>query len=266
MRDNVIDTTKPSPGRMYDYYLGGNHNFEVDRLAANQVMTLLPFITPYCHLQRWALQDIAREFTQKRGFDVIIDYATGLPTVDHIHEAVPPGTTVIYSDYDPVVVEYGRQILGDTPNVYFFENDCGRPEELLNNPEVEKILGGRRKVGICFWGISGFLNNNEIAHAMQALYEWAAPGAVLAYNAQSTGWDMEHPAIKHMLAVYASFGQESNPRTLELVDELVKPWKTEKGEWVSLFDWHGMDLSKFTQEERDLLAPMGPGYGAYLVK
>jgi S-adenosyl methyltransferase len=29
-----IDPTTPSPARLYDYYLGGTDNFEVDRLAA----------------------------------------------------------------------------------------------------------------------------------------------------------------------------------------------------------------------------------------
>ncbi len=36
--DNIVDASKPSAGRMYDYWLGGNHNFEVDRQAADQVL------------------------------------------------------------------------------------------------------------------------------------------------------------------------------------------------------------------------------------
>ena len=29
-----IDTSRPHPARMYDYYLGGKDNYEVDRDAA----------------------------------------------------------------------------------------------------------------------------------------------------------------------------------------------------------------------------------------
>ena len=45
--------------------------------------------TKFVRLQRWALQDIAVELSEKRGYDVIIDFASGLPTMDHIHYKVP---------------------------------------------------------------------------------------------------------------------------------------------------------------------------------
>src|SRR3954465_2141329 len=130
--ESIIDTSKPSAGRIYDYILGGHHNFEVDRQAADQIMHHVPFITKAMRLQRWCLQDLALELTEKRGFDIIIDFASGLPTNDHIHHVVPAGTTVIYSDFDPMVVEYSREILANTSNIYFFQADARRPEELLN--------------------------------------------------------------------------------------------------------------------------------------
>ena len=51
-QDNIVDASKPSAGRMYDYWLGGNHNFEVDRQAADQVSKTVPFIIeslPVCN-------------------------------------------------------------------------------------------------------------------------------------------------------------------------------------------------------------------------
>ena len=35
-----IDTTRPNMARMYDYWLGGKDNFEVDRKAAEAVRQL----------------------------------------------------------------------------------------------------------------------------------------------------------------------------------------------------------------------------------
>ena len=147
-KKSIIDASVPNAGRIYDYLLGGHHNFEVDRRAGDQLKGLLPFLPKVMRLQRWCLQDIAHEFTEVRGYDVIIDFASGLPTMDHIHTAVKPGTTVIYSDNDPVVVEYAHEILGNTPDVYFFEADAGRPEEQLNHPEVQGVLGGKRDVAL----------------------------------------------------------------------------------------------------------------------
>ena len=37
-----IDISVPSVSRIYDYYLGGSHNFEVDREAARRAMEFMP--------------------------------------------------------------------------------------------------------------------------------------------------------------------------------------------------------------------------------
>ncbi|HSN76733.1 MAG TPA: SAM-dependent methyltransferase, partial [Anaerolineae bacterium] len=129
-KESIVDASVPSAGRIYDYLLGGHHNFEVDRQAATMLTQLIPFASKFVRLQRWCLQDLAYELTAVRGYDTIIDFASGLPTQDHLHFVVPNGTKVIYSDYDPIVVEYAREILGNTPNVHFFEADARRPEEL----------------------------------------------------------------------------------------------------------------------------------------
>ncbi len=192
-KDNIVDTTKPSAD-IYDYILGGNHNFEVDRQTADYLINLMPFLTKIVRLQRWTLQDIAVELTQRRGYDVIIDFASGLPTSDHIHPNVPKGTTVIYSDFDPVVVEYARDILQNTPDVYYFEADAREPEELLNRPEVLKILGDRRKVGIAFWGVSAFLRDEEVSRSLRALYDWVGTTPV------------NDPAVVELYEIYARNG------------------------------------------------------------
>src|SRR5436190_6344574 len=115
-QDSIVDATRPNAGRIYDYMLGGHHNFEVDRQVADQVARLVPTLAKIMRLQRWALQDIATELTQVRGFDLIVDFASGLPTNDHMHTVVPKGTKVIYSDRDPVVVEYAHEILAGIPD------------------------------------------------------------------------------------------------------------------------------------------------------
>jgi hypothetical protein len=263
--DNIIDTSKPSAGRIYDYLLGGSHNFEVDRLAGDQITALLPFAPKISRLQRWALHDVAIELTRNQGFDIIFDFASGLPTQDHIHMNVPKGTTVIYSDFDPVVVESSRVILKDTPDVFFFENDAGRPEELLTRPEVQNILAGRRKVAFGFWGVTTFLTDEEINHAMQALYEWAAPGSCLAFNAQGVA-NQDNPAMRDALAIYASMGAPIHLRSLEQFQKLTQPWKMDAKGFVSFLEWHGFNQSELSNEDVDSFGPFGSGHGAYLTK
>ena len=129
-QESIIDSSRPSAGRIYDYLLGGNHNFEVDRQAAERIRQIMPSLTKVMRLQRWCLQDLAVELTERRGFDVIIDFASGLPTNDHMHVVAPEGTIIIYSDYDPVVVEYAREILEGISNVYYFEAAPPPPQKI----------------------------------------------------------------------------------------------------------------------------------------
>jgi hypothetical protein len=265
-KESIVDASVPNAGRMYDYMLGGHHNFEVDRQAAEQVIELLPFAPKASRLQRWCLQDVARELTEVRGYDTIIDFASGLPTVDHLHTAVKPGTTVIYSDYDPVVVEYAREILGDTPNVYFFEADARRPEALLEHPEVLDILGDKRDVVLAYWGISSFLTGEEVAHAAHVLYEWSGDDACWAFNAQGAGVDPDDPGIRRVTEIYKQLGTPLHPRSPEAYEELLQPWRPDESGFISLLAWHGFDESIMTKEDRDAFGPGGLGYGMYLIK
>lgn len=268
-KESIVDASVPSAGRIYDYLLGGYHNFEVDRLAANQILKLNPFIPKAMRLQRWCLQDIARELTERRGFDTIIDFASGLPTQDHLHAVVPPGTTIIYSDYDPVVVEYAREILGDAPNVYFFEADARRPEELLNRIEVQEILGGKRDIGLIFWGIALFLADEELANAAHRLHDWAGENSCWAFNAQGAvdpGMPLDHPIAVQIQRIYREMGSTLSLRSTERYQELVRPWRPDPGGFVSLVDWHGLDRNELAGDDTQVAGSAGAGYGAYLIK
>lgn len=265
-QESIVDTSRPSAGRIYDYYLGGNHNFEVDRQAAEKLLQILPFIRKFARLQRWALQDLATELTERRGFDVIIDFASGLPTNDHLHHVVPSGTTVIYSDYDPVVVEYAHEILKDTRNVYYFHADARQPEELLNRSEVQQILNGRRKVALAYWGVSIFLTDDELASAARTLYDWADPGSCWAYNAQGADINVNNPGYEQSVNAYKSMGTPVYTRPLTRHVELVQPWRPDANGFISLLQWHGFDQSEMAQDDVTAFGPMGGGYGAYLVK
>ena len=44
-KDSIVDATTPSAGRIYDYLLGGHHNFEVDRQAAQMLLKMSPHLS-----------------------------------------------------------------------------------------------------------------------------------------------------------------------------------------------------------------------------
>ncbi|HUX75978.1 MAG TPA: SAM-dependent methyltransferase [Anaerolineae bacterium] len=262
-RKSMTDASVPNAGRIYDYLLGGHHNFEVDRMAGDQVAALIPFISKAMRLSRWCLQDVARTLTTERGFDTIVDFASGLPTMDHFHTAAAPGTTVIYSDSDPVTVEYGREILGDTPNAHYFEADCRRPEELLSRPEVREILGDNRHVAFVYWGVTMYLTDEEITHVARSLYDWSDEASCWVVYLMTGKAD--HPNSQRVLEIYRQMGEHLFAHPVEVFEELVEPWHADELGYRTVAEWHGIELT-MTEEDLQSFDPGGSGYGIYLVK
>lgn len=262
----MLDINRPNAARIYDYFLGGSHNFEADRKAADQMAKMMPWGPKAMRLQRACLQDIAHELTTVRGYDVVIDLASGLPTQDHIHAVAKPGTLVIYSDNDPVVVEFANDILKDTPNTHVFLADARQPDELVNRPEVQALLKGRGKVAFVLWGVALFLSDEELKQSVQTLYDLAAPDGVLAFNVSGADVDTADPAVQASAAIYERMGSKLYPRSLNQIKELVPPWQPDSNGFISLLKWHGLDSSIMTAQDLQTMGSAGGGYGAYLVK
>ncbi len=266
MPESIVDASRPNGGRIYDYILGGHHNFEIDRQAAEQVKKFLPFVPQGARLQRWCLADIAEELTQRRGYDVIIDFASGLPTQDHLHQKVKPGTTVIYSDYDPVTIEYAREILKDVPNTSAFAANAAHPEELLEMPEVKEILKGRRDVAFVVWGVGSFLSDADLRHLARCLYDWSGPKSCFAFHAQGAGSDPNDPANLQVVKIYEQMGPTLYNHSLAEYEQALLPWHPDKIGFISLLQWHGLDPAIMSKQDVRNFGPGGIGYGAYLVK
>lgn len=266
VQDSFTDVSRPSAGRVYDYLLGGSHNFDIDRQAADQVVKFFPFLPKAMRLQRWCLQDLASNFTQQRGLYTLIDFGSGLPTMEHLHSSVVPGTTIIYSDSDPIVVAYAKEILKDVPGTYYFLADARHPEELLGRPEVQEILNGRTNVGAICWGIAGFLEDEDIRNMAQVLYTKTGPNSVWAFNAQGANSNPNDPDMMKLLERYKQMGSTFHIRTTEQYAELIKPWHIEGGSFIPLTEWNGLDQSIMTADDLMAAGPGGGGYGAYLLK
>jgi O-methyltransferase involved in polyketide biosynthesis len=173
-----IDTTKPSIGRIYDYVLGGHHNFEADRVAAQQILKVFPSYPTWARLNRWFLQMVAEQWASS-GYNHILDLGSGMPTQGHFHSAAPQAK-VLYTDIDPVTVAYAQEVIGDNPLVSYHQVDLREPSEILDT--ANRLFEGQRRVAIGFIGLSYFLDDQSVAQIARMLYDWAAPGSVMALS------------------------------------------------------------------------------------
>lgn len=257
---SISDSSVPNAGRIYDYLLGGNHNFEVDRVAAEQLKKQTPEIAEDVRLVRWFLGAAVRELS-KQGFTSFLDFASGLPTVDHIHNTAPGGTQVLYSDIDPVTVSYGQEIVRDLPDIGYRLADAGTPEQLLGSEQAERLIGAGKRTAVGFSGIAWFLPDEKVAHALEKIYQWVGPGSRLFISDVSNERATE--AGHDISEFYAKVNQPLYLRSESRIRELFGRWKISDPGIRPLESWIGID-SSFTQGGD--LSGGGRLIGAILVK
>jgi S-adenosyl methyltransferase len=217
-----IDTTQPHVGRIYDYALGGHHNYEADRKAAEEMMRLMPAYGKWVRLNRWFLNYVCNTWAEeKRG--AVLDVASGLPTQGHFNEYLPDAK-ILFSDIDPLSVTYGQQILEGKPKMRYVQADARKPDDLIR--EAAAFFGADRRLAVGTVGILYFLADQEIARLMPALHAFCAPGSVLALSflrvPEGPGAEAMHAILRRApelarISVYS--------RTTEQMLELVKPWR-----------------------------------------
>jgi hypothetical protein len=96
---------------MYDAYLGGKDNYEVDRVAAAEILRVVPEIGLMARSNRAFLQRAVRFLVGEAGIRQILDIGTGIPGAGNVHEIadqVTSGVRVAYVDNDPAVHVHAR--------------------------------------------------------------------------------------------------------------------------------------------------------------
>ncbi|GAA4492037.1 SAM-dependent methyltransferase [Actinoallomurus oryzae] len=145
-----VDPTKASIARVYDVFLGGKDNFEVDREVAGQVIEQIPQTLRFAQDHRaWLIRAV--RFLTKAGIDQFLDCGSGLPTAENTHQAVQRvnrDARVVYVDIDPIVASHGRALLEENKNTRFVVGDLTRPRELLSDPAISKFLDLDRPLGL----------------------------------------------------------------------------------------------------------------------
>lgn len=248
--DTPSDPTQiPNPARIYNYSIGGSHWFPPDRQAAEYMFSLIPSLPKWVRMLRDFLQQAARQL-RAEGFTHFVDFASGLPTRDHIH-AVVPDAKVVYSDIDPYTLEQARELVGHFPNVLYLQHDVREARSLLESPEVTEFLGGERKVALGVSGITVFLSPEEISRIFHDLYDWAAPGSRLYITYETKEPGRMTPRMEQFLETFRQTGAEFRLYSLEECIELSAPWRIPEGRLPRLSEFLGLPPNYITEEDRE---------------
>jgi len=158
-----IDLTKPSAARAYDYYLGGCHNWKVDRDFGDTVLSRVPAVKDFA-LENRAFLRRAVTWLAEQGIDQFLDIGSGIPTVGNVHEIahrVNPRAHTVYVDYEHIAVAHAQQIL-DTEDPERQRTDVIRadlrdPSSILEHPTTTRLIDFDRPVALLMVAVMHFV-------------------------------------------------------------------------------------------------------------
>jgi hypothetical protein len=156
-----LDTSKPSPARIYDYMLRGTHHFDVDEAAAKRIVSAVPEIKD-CAWSNRGFHQRAAAWIAQQGVKQFLDIGSGLPTIGNTHDVVKkihPDARVVYVDNDPMVELYSQTILDPGGTVSVLCGDLRDPDSILGHPSVRALLESGEPTGLLMTAVLMFVSD-----------------------------------------------------------------------------------------------------------
>ncbi|MBP2475737.1 hypothetical protein JOF53_004609 [Crossiella equi] len=180
-----VDTTVPSSARIYDYILGGNHNFAVDRDTAETLKHITPNLRAVARLNRAFLGRVIR-YLMAQGVRQFLDIGSGIPTVGNVHEIahrVDPRCRVVYVDRDPVAVAHSELMLMSTSGTGVVHADMRDLDAIVSSAPVRQLIDFDEPVGLLFMLMLHWLPDEAgPAELVRGYRDLLAPGSYLALS------------------------------------------------------------------------------------
>lgn len=234
-----VDLASPNVARIYDYYLGGGHNFAIDREFAKRALAVMPDARALSWLNRLFLRRAVR-YCAVNGVHQFLDIGAGIPTVGHTHEiaqAEAPSARVVYVDNEPVAVAHSELILKDNSNAIALRADARKPEEILDHPATRALLDFDQPIAVMMLALIHFVPDDDDPLALIARYrEAAAPGSHLIMSTVTA--DHYPDEMQSFADLYRDSGTPLIPRSATEFGALFAGWQLVAPGIVPLARWH----------------------------
>jgi O-methyltransferase involved in polyketide biosynthesis len=197
-----INTSQPHTARIWNYWLGGKDNYEVDRAAGDQIRQLHPGIGEYARADRLFLGRAVRHLVTERGIRQFLDIGTGLPTADNTHEVaqrLAPDARIVYVDNDPLVLAHARALLTSTDEgaTDYLDEDLRNVDAILEH--AARTLDFSRPVALILLGVVIFIRDDEDPYGLVRRLTDALPSGshlVLSHTITSPSMPDVDEAVK----------------------------------------------------------------------
>jgi S-adenosyl methyltransferase len=244
------EPTRPCAIRMYDYFLGGTLNYQVDREAADKLKAAVPDIVDAMWANR-GFHGRAAVWMADHGIRQFIDVGSVLPTQNNTHQAVhkvSPDAKVVYVGKDPEVTAHPGPLPAGDGSTAVITAHMRDPDALLADPRLRRLIDSAEPTGVLMTAMLHFMPDEEDPWGLVARYMAAvAPGSYLALSHGTA--DNIPPALIHAgLDAWANAGARIYLRQRADVErfftglELVPPYAGAGGAVTYAGLWGAEDL------------------------
>jgi S-adenosyl methyltransferase len=220
------DADGPNIARVYDYLLGGSHNFAADRASAEEFLARWPDAPETMRLNRAFLGRAIRFLAAEAGIRQFLDVGSGIPTMGNVHEIAQrevPGARIVYVDNDEVAVLHSRAILARNDTAIAIQADLRHPREILEDQQLRDLLDLTQPTALLLVAVLHFFPDADhpaapVAQLRQAL----APGSYVVISHGTTDHQPPHvaEAMEHYNQTTAPFRPRSYAEVSAFFDGL----------------------------------------------
>ncbi|QFU87922.1 SAM-dependent methyltransferase [Amycolatopsis sp. YIM 10] len=240
---------RPSAARVYDYFIGGDTHYAIDREFAEKVRERMPLMGEYCRTSRLFLGRAVR-YCVERGIRQFVDIGSGLPTAGNVHdvadEARPEGDVrVVYVDNEAIALAHSTLLLADTADPdrhQAIAADLLDPDDLWLQVRRTGLIDLDRPVGLVVNAVLHFIKDEqEPERVLRDYRRRLAPGSLLVLS-QMTNENPRNEDERQALAdIVAYYETTTNPGQLRTIDEFRRffgDWELEPPGLVYAPAWH----------------------------
>lgn len=220
-----VDVDTPNVARVYDYYLGGACNLEVDRKFADEILSRAPEAREFAlHNRRY--QHRAVRYVANQGVRQFLDLGAGIPTVGPTHEvarSVNPDARVMYVDIEPVAVEHSKLLLDGDSKAGVLQADLREPQAILGSPVVRNVLDLSQPVAVMVLAILHFLPDEDDPAGIIARYLAALPSGSWLIASHGTADGTAGERADEVAEKYQATSLAGHARTRQQFAEILRP-------------------------------------------
>jgi hypothetical protein len=202
---SAIDSSVPHSARVWNYWLGGKDNFQVDRQVGDHFEQLYPDISVVAGSSRAFLKRAVTFLAGEAGIRQFLDIGTGIPTAENTHQvaqAVAPESRIVYVDNDPMVLAHARALLIGTTEgaTEYIDADLRNPAAIIE-AAGGTTLDLSQPVGLILMNILGHVPDLDEAVSIVAALLGALPSGSYLVTADGTNV-IDGPAFEEAIAIW----------------------------------------------------------------